>query len=346
MCAAACSSSVGLIREGLSALPYRALLKPLQQREVSNGVVMPLHAIRTAEALTRVPHRYWHELKQTATNWLDHEGPRLAAALSLYSLLSLAPLVILTIAIASLAFGQSAAQEALVDEVRDLMGGAGARTVQTVIEHGQEPHAGSIASVVGVIILILGASSVFGELQSALNKIWEVKSPTDVGLLTLIKSRLVSFALVLGFGFLLLVSLVFSAALAAFGRLFSAQLSLPTELLAATNAVVSFAGIFVLIALILKYVPDVRLRWRDVWPGSLATALLFTIGKALLGLYLGKTAVGSAYGAAGSLIVVILWVYYSAMIFYFGAEFTRVRAGRRALEAGKRALSLRESAPQ
>jgi membrane protein len=211
--------------------------------------------------------------------------------------------------------------------------------VQIVIEHGKEPHAGSIASIIGIIILIAGASSVFGELQSALNKIWDVQPAAGdtglaslTGLVSLIMSRLVSFALVLGFGFLLLVSLVFSAALAAFGRLFSAHLALPTVLLAATNALVSFVGIFVLIALILKYVPDVSLRWRDVWPGALATALLFTVGKALLGLYLGKAAVGSAYGAAGSLIVVILWVYYSAMIFYFGAEFTRIRASRRALK--------------
>jgi membrane protein len=287
----------------------------------------------SAEALAQVPYHYWHDLKQTVSSWLGHEGPRLAASLSLYSLLSLAPLVILAIAIASLVFGESAAQQALVDEVRDLMGAEGARTVQIVIEHGKEPHAGSIASVIGIIILIAGASSVFGELQSALNKIWDVQPAVgDTGLVSLIKSRLVSFALVLGFGFLLLVSLVFSAALAAFGRLFSAHLALPTVLLAATNALVSFVGIFVLIALILKYVPDVRLRWRDVWPGALATALLFTVGKALLGLYLGKAAVGSAYGAAGSLIVVILWVYYSAMIFYFGAEFTRIRASRRALK--------------
>jgi membrane protein len=291
-------------------------------------MVSDLHWFHHAKALVQVPNRHWHELKRAADSWLEHEGPRLAASLSLYSLLSLAPLVVLTIAIAALAFGQSAAQEALVDEVRDLMGGDGARTVQTVIEHGKEPHAGGVASVIGIIILIAGASSVFGELQSALNKIWEVKPPGTAGLLNMIKSRLVSFALVLGFGFLLLVSLIFSAALAAFGRLFSAHLALPTPLLAGTNAVVSFAGIFVLIALILKYVPDVRLHWRDVWPGALATAFLFMLGKALLGLYLGKAAVGSAYGAAGSLVVVILWVYYSAMIFYFGAEFTRVRAAR------------------
>lgn len=273
-----------------------------------------------------MPNRYWSDLKQTVSNWLDHEGPRLAASLSLYSLLSLAPLVILTIALASLAFGRSAAQRALIDEVGNLMGGEGARTVQTVIEHGKEPHASGVASVLGIVILIVGASSVFGELQSALNKIWEVKPASGAGLWSLLKSRLVSFALVLGFGFLLLVSLVFTAGLTAFSRYFSGHLSLPTVLLAVTNALVSFAGIFVLIALILRYVPDVPLRWKDVWQGALATAILFDVGKALLGLYLGSTAVGSAYGAAGSLVLVILWVYYSAMIFYFGAEFTRVRA--------------------
>jgi len=274
-------------------------------------------------------HSLLDPLRQTTVSWLDHEGPRLAASLSFYSLLSLAPLVILTIAFASLTFGRSEAEAVLLDEVRNLMGGAGASAVEMVMEHGKEPHASGVASVIGIIILLVGASSVFGELQSALNKIWNVEPPEDTGLMSLIESRLVSFALVLGFGFLLLVSLVFSAGLAAFGRFFSAHLSLPTALLLATNGLVSFAGIFVLIALIFRYVPDVRLRWRDLWQGALSTALLFTIGKALLGLYLGKTAVASAYGAAGSLIVVILWVYYSAMIFYFGAEFTRVRANAR-----------------
>src|SRR5580765_577687 len=185
----------------------------------------------SAEALAQVPYQYWHDLKHTVSSWLCHEGPRLAASLSLYSLLSLAPLVILAIALASLVFGESAAQQALVDEVRDLMGAEGARTVQTVIEHGKEPHAGTIASVIGIIILLAGASSVFGELQSALNKIWDVQPAAESGLVSLIKSRLLSFALVLGFGFLLLVSLVFSAALAAFGRLFSTHLALPTALL-------------------------------------------------------------------------------------------------------------------
>jgi membrane protein len=298
------------------------------------GVIIPLPSHQWVRVRRRLRlHSLVDPLKQTVISWLDHDGPRLAASLSFYSLLSLAPLVILTIAVASLAFGRSEAQQALIEEVRDLMGRAGANTVEMVIEHGKEPHAGGVASLIGTIILLLGASSVFGELQSGLNKIWNVQAPDDRGLLSLIESRLVSFALVLGFGFLLLVSLVFSAALAAFGKVLSAQLSLPTALLTATNAVVSFAGIFVLIALILRYVPDVRLRPRDVWQGALATAVLFTIGKGLLGLYLGKTAVASAYGAAGSLIVVILWVYYSAMIFYFGAELTRVCANARRCRA-------------
>ncbi len=258
---------------------------------------------------------------------------RLAASLSLYSLLSLAPLVILSIAIASLAFGQSAAQHAILEEVRSVMGPDGARTVHTVIEHGKSPQAGGAASAVGIAILLFGASSVFSELQSGLNKIWDAETPKGFGIWALVKSRLVSFALVLGFGFLLVVSLLFSASLAAFGHLLSDHLSLPRALLTALNAVISFGGIFLLIGLILRYVPDVRLYWGDVWQGALATALLFTVGKALLGLYLGKAAVGSAYGAAGSLVVVILWVYYFAMIFYFGAEFTRVRAPRAARAA-------------
>lgn len=272
--------------------------------------------------------RLWQDVKRTANSWLSHEGPRLAASLSLYSLLSLAPLVILSITIASFAFGRASAQAAMINEARSVMGADGARTIQMVVEHGQAPHAGSVASMIGVIILLFGASSVFGELQSALNKIWDAKPAHRGGLPAFIKSRLVSFALVLGFGFLLLVSLIFSTALVAFSRFLSVHLMLTTGLLAAMDALVSFVGIFVLIALILRYVPDVVLRWRDVWQGALATALLFTAGKALLGLYLGKAAVGSAYGAAGSLIVVILWVYYSAMIFYFGAEFTRVRMRR------------------
>jgi membrane protein len=273
-----------------------------------------------------VTQNYWRDVRQAIDQWFAHEGPRLAAALSLYSLLSLAPLVILSISIASIAFGHQAAQDALINQVGELMGSDGARAIQTVIEYAKVPRADGMASAVGIVILLFGASSVFGELQSALNKIWEVPPTPGYGVLALVRSRLFSFALVLGFGFLLVVSLVLSTVLAAFARFFSSHLPLAHVVLIGVDALISIGGIFVLIALILRYVPDVALRWRDVWQGALATALLFTVGKALLGVYLGRTAVGSAYGAAGSLVVVIVWVYYSAMIFYFGAELTRVRA--------------------
>jgi membrane protein len=275
----------------------------------------------------------WQMLDRTARGWLAHEGPRLAASLSLYSLLSLAPLVILSISIATLGFGRSAAQQAVVNEVRSMMGDSGASAVQTVIQYGKTPEQGYIASAIGLLTLLFGASSVFGELQSALNKIWNAKASDDTGVLTLVRSRLFSFAMVFALGFLVLVSLLFSAALTVLNGYFSHLLSAPTILVAVFSELFSVAAIAGLIAVIFKYVPDVPMRWRDVWEGAIATALLFTAGKWLLGLYLGKEAVGSAYGAAGSLVVVIVWVYYSAMIFYFGAEFTRVRAQGRS--AGK-----------
>lgn len=267
--------------------------------------------------------RFGRDLVAAGNSWSDHEGLRLAASLSFYSLLSLAPLVILSIALSSLAFGRSAAEGAIISEARDLIGAGGARTIQLIVIHAGKGY--SLASVIGVIILVFGASSVFGELQSGLNKIWDARPAAALDFLALIKSRLISFALVLSFGFLLLVSLVFSAAVEAFSRFFSAHVGVPHAFLIAMDALVSFAAIFGLLGLILKFVPDVTLRWSDVWQGALATALLFTAGKALFGLYLGSAAVVSAYGAAGSLIVVILWVYYSAMIFYFGAALTRVR---------------------
>lgn len=280
--------------------------------------------------------RFWLTARHAFREWNAHEGPRLAASLSLYSVLSLAPLVILAIAIASLVFGHSSAQAALLAEVHALMGADGARAVESILQQGKTPTADRLASVIGILTLLFGASSVFAELQSALNKIWEVKPKANVGVYELLKSRLFSFAMVLAIGFLLLVSLVFSAALAALGKYFGELLPAPEWALSALYLIVSFIGVSILISLILKYVPDAQIRWRDVLEGGIATALLFTAGKFLLGLYLGKAAVGSAYGAAGSLIVVVLWVYYSAMIFYFGAEFTHVRAVERKARADTR----------
>jgi membrane protein len=277
----------------------------------------------------------WVTLKQTFRAWNDHEAPRLGAALSFYTVLSLAPLVILVIAIASLIFGRSTAQSEIIGQVQGIMGAEGAKAVETVIEHGQRPT-GVFASVIGAITLLVGASGAFSELQFALNKIWDVKPKEGSGIASLITARLFSFGMVLAVGFLLIVSLVITAGLAVLGKFFGEIRPMPELLMHTINFVVSFVGISALFALILKYVPEARIKWRDVWEGAIATALLFTIGKSLIGLYLGKAAVGSAYGAAGSLIVVIVWVYYSAMIFFFGAEFAHVRATvRQIARAGK-----------
>jgi membrane protein len=272
--------------------------------------------------------RLWFTLKQAFWAWNDHDVPRLGAALSFYMMLSLAPLVILVIAIASVAFGHSAAQDEIIRQIQGIMGDEGAKAVEAVIRHGQKP-AGAFASVIGAITLLVGASGAFGELQSALNRIWDVQPKGGSGVASLIKARLFSFGMVLGVGFLLIVSLVVSAGLAALGKFFDDILPMPEPVMQTVDFLVSFVGVSALFALIFKYVPEATTAWRDVWEGAITTALLFTIGKSLIGLYLGKAAVGSAYGAAGSLIVVIVWIYYSAMIFFFGAEVARVRANDR-----------------
>jgi membrane protein len=264
----------------------------------------------------------WSIFSQTLSAWNEHEAPRFGAALAFYTILSLAPLVILVVAIVALIFGHSTAQNHLLGQVESMIGHQGSEAVKGMIEHAQKPASGTFASIIGVITLLFGASGVFGELRSALNKIWDVRP--EGGVWGTIKHRFFSFGMVLAVGFLLLVSLVISAALAALGKFFGGLLPMPEFVLSAINFVVSLAGIGVLFALIFRYVPGTKIAWKDAWIGATFTALLFTIGKFLIGLYLGKAAVGSAYSAAGSLVVGTVWVYYSAMIFLFGAEFTHV----------------------
>jgi len=275
----------------------------------------------------------WPTVRRTFSEWNDHEAPRLAAALSFYTILSLAPLVILVIAVVALAFGRSSAQDQILSQVQGMIGQDGATAVKTMIEHADKPASGMLASVVGLITLLFGASGVFGELRSALNKIWGAKPEGASGILGMIKQRFFSFGMVLAIGFLLLVSLILSAGLAAASKFFGGLLPIPKVILSAMNLLVSFGAISVLFALIFKYVPETKIAWKDVWTGAIGSAFLFTLGKFLIGIYLGKAAVGSAYGAAGSLIVVIVWVYYSSMIFFFGAEFTHVLAHPAKVEA-------------
>jgi membrane protein len=268
----------------------------------------------------------WSALCQTFVAWSDHEGPRLGAALAFYTILSLAPFVIFVIAIVALVVGHSNAQAQITGQVQGLIGPVGANAVRTVIEQAQKPTSGTFASIIGVVTLLFGASGVAGELRSALNKIWDVKSEDGGGIAGSLRDRFFSFGIVLAIGFLLLVSLMLSAALAALAAFFGGFLPMPVFLLTSIDFIVSFVGISVLFALIFKYVPTTQIAWKNVWTGAVVTAFLFTVGKSLIGLYLGTASVGTAYGAAGSLIVVTVWVYYSAMIFYFGAEFTHVHA--------------------
>ncbi len=265
-------------------------------------------------------------LRRTYGEWSEHQAPRLGASVAFYSLLSFAPLLVLVTAVIALAFGQQSAQGLLINDARQLIGDRGAETVESLLKNAQKPASGVFASLVAFVTLLFGASGVFTELQAALNLMWGATLQTSTGFRGMVKERLFSFGMVLSIGFLLLVSLLLSAGLAYIGRSFGQLLPLPPSLLEAINFVVSFAVITVLFALMFKYVPAAKISWRDVWVGAVGTALLFTVGKLLLGLYLGKASFGSTYGAAGSLVALIVWIYYSAQIFFFGAEFTHVYA--------------------
>jgi membrane protein len=269
----------------------------------------------------------WMSLaKETFAKWSEHQAPRLGASVAFYSLLSFAPLLVLIATMTALVFDRNTTQNALIDQARQMIGDRGADTVKSLLANAQKPSSGIFASVVAFLTLLFGASGVFSELRDALNTIWDAQPKEQSGWRTMLKQKLFSFGMVLSVGFLLLVSLILSAGLAVVGKFFGQLVPMPVPILEAANFVVSLAVITILFALLFKYVPARSIPWRDVWIGAVLTALLFTTGKFLLGLYLGKAAVGSAYGAAGSLVAVIVWVYYSAQIFFFGAEFTRVYA--------------------
>ncbi len=271
-------------------------------------------------------------IKETARDWVDDKASRLAAALAYYSLLSLAPLLAITIAVVGWFFGAEAARGHVAGELATVVGGHAAEGIQSVVASARSPSAGVLSAVIGVVTLFVGASGVFGELQSSLNTIWEVEPKPGRGLLGALKDRFFSFTMVLGVAFLLLISLLVSSVLSALGNLFANALPGGAALWQVLNAAFSFSVVTALFAVIFKVVPDADVRWRDVWLGAAVTAALFTLGKLLLGLYLGKAAVGSSYGAAGSIIALTVWVYYAAQIFLLGAEFTQVQARRRGHE--------------
>jgi membrane protein len=268
-------------------------------------------------------------VKQTVSSWSDDDATRLAAAMAFYTLLSLAPLVMISIAVAGWVLGDEAARGYIGDELAKVVGPEAGEGVETVVAAADAPEEGILGSIVGLAVLLFGASGVFKELQASLNTIWDVEPKPGRGFLGVIRDRFFSFTMVLGVAFLLLVSLVLSTALSAVGKFMSGTLPGGEVVWQIINFSVSLAVIAALFALIFKVVPDVEIKWRDVWPGALVTALLFTVGKFSLGLYLGRSSVSSSYGAAGSLIVLVIWVYYATQILFFGAEFTQVYAKHR-----------------
>jgi membrane protein len=267
-------------------------------------------------------------VKQTGGDFVDDEGPRLAAALAYYSLLSIAPLLVLAVSVAGLALDEEAARGSIATELASVVGPDAASAIQTIVQHAKAPTSGLVGSAFGIVVLLFGASGVFGELQSALNTIWEVAPKPGRGLMGLVKDRLFSFAMVMGVAFLLLVSMVMSAALAAIGSFFENTLPGGEPVWQLVNFAISLGVVTALFALLFKTVPDAVVRWHDVWIGAFVTALLFSLGKFLIGVYLGKSGISSTYGAAGSVVLFVVWVYYSAIIMLIGAEFTQVYAQR------------------
>ncbi len=275
------------------------------------------------------PRSLWAIIKETGSEWSDDNASRLAASLAFYTLLSIAPLVVLAVFVAGLAYGEEAARGQIAGELANIVGPQAAVGIQSIVENARAPKAGIIGSALGLLVLIFGASNVFSELRSALNEIWDVEPGASHGFRDMVRQRLLSFSIVMAVAFLLLVSTVLSAALSALGHLGQNLMPGGELLWQAINFGVSLAIISGLFALMFKYLPEVKIAWRDVWVGACVTALLFVVGKSLIGLYLGKSSVSSAYGAAGSLVVLIIWVYYSAQILFFGAELTQVWARRR-----------------
>jgi membrane protein len=267
-------------------------------------------------------------LKDSFQQWQADNAVRLAAALSYFTIFSIAPLLILVIAIAGAVFGQEAARGQIDNQIEGLVGREGADFVQEMIQNASRPASGTLAAVISMVTLVLGAVGVFWQLQDALNTIWGVVLKPQIRLLDQIRYRLFSLTLVLALGFLLLVSLVISAVLGTIAAWLNATFPGAVGVLQGINLVLSLTVVTLIFGLLYKYVPNVKIAWRDVWIGAFVTALLFSIGKYLIGLYLGQSGITSVYGAAGSLAILLLWVFYSAQILFFGAEFTRLYADR------------------
>ena len=265
-------------------------------------------------------------LKETFHEWNQDKASRLAAALAYYTIFSIAPLLMIAIAVAGAVFGEEAARGEIVTQIQGLVGEAGATVVQTALANVNQTKTGIVGTCIGVVTLLLGATGLFGEMQDALNTIWAVAPKPGQGIWVLIRRRLISFSMVLGIGILLLLSIFLSTALAAFSSFMNSWIPGLATGLSILNFVVSFGLMTLLFAMIYVILPDVKIAWKDVLVGAATTAFLFTIGRTLLSMYLGSAAVSSTFGAASSLAVLLVWIYYSAQVFFLGAEFTQVYA--------------------
>jgi membrane protein len=283
---------------------------------------MARRSLRPREA--RFIHVLWRILSDTLSDWIKHNASSLGAALSFYTLFSIAPILVIAMAVAGSIFGPHVAETRVLDQMRALLGEAGAAAMQSLLSSAHQSGLKGVAAALGVVTLLVGATSVFGELQNTLDYIWKSPQKDSVVWWRILRSRILSVGLILGVGFLLMVSLLFSAALAALGAWFGSFMAQWRVILPALDLVLSLGLTTVLFAMIYKYVPREQIAWGDVWIGGLVTACLFSAGKLLIGLYLGRSSLSSAYGAAGSIMVLLLWIYYSAQIFLLGAEFTHV----------------------
>jgi membrane protein len=266
----------------------------------------------------------WGVARDTVSEWIKHNASSLGAALSFYTLFSIAPILVIAMAVAGSIFGAQVAESRVLDQMQDLLGEAGAAAVQSLLSSAHQSGLKGVAAAIGIVTLLIGATSVFGELQNTLDYIWKSPQKDQVAWWRILRSRILSVGLILGVGFLLMVSLLVSAALAAVGAWFGTFMVQWSIILPALDLVLSLALTTVLFAMIYKYVPREDIGWGDVWIGGVVTACLFSVGKLLIGLYLGRSSLSSAYGAAGSIMVLLLWIYYSAQIFLLGAEFTHV----------------------
>ena len=289
------------------------------------------------------PKRFFKLFVNAVKSWVDDYAPSMGAAISYYTVFSLAPLLVIVIALAGAFFGREAVQGLIVEQLSGLIGREGAALVQNLVRASSDTDKGLVAGIVSFFVLLVGATTVFAELQSALDRIWHVPdSKKPSGIMSVLRARLLSFGLILGLAFLLMISLVVSAGVAALGTWMSGLMPGSETMLHAINLVVSLAIATVLFAMIFKLMPSTPIDWRDVWVGALVTAVLFELGKLLIGLYLGKSGVTETFAAAGSLVVLLAWVYYAALIFLLGAEFTKTYADAHGSLSGRQAVAATE----